>query len=299
MGVSGRVRRRLGQFVGSVLLAALALGTALAHAEPLSERASPVTGLTPPVNTRWAGYVLTAPAVSFRRVTGSWTEPKVSCEQGAQPALSTVWVGLGGYTSPSSVLDQVGTDANCRANGTAMYFAWFELLPDVAHRIPGRVAPGDSMNGSVSLVKPNLVIVKLENLTRRWTFVRRINFGLPDGSSAEWVVEAPYSCLRFECHQAALANFGSVSIEHVSAVGNARSGTLSTAAWTRTLLQLTPCTSSLPSSSAQAPASPPAIAIPQPVSDDGTSFAISWARAKGGSACPQGTVGGTPDHTVG
>ncbi len=283
-------------------MAVLALGTALAHAEQQGERPSQVTGVTPPpVNTRWAGYVVTAPEVSFTGVTGTWTEPSVSCEQGSAPALSTVWVGLGGYSSPSSVLDQVGTDANCEVNGRETYFAWFELLPDVAHRVPKRVAPGDAMSGSVSVFKPNLVVVKLENLTRHWTFVRRINFGLPDGSSAEWVVEAPYSCLRFECHQASLANFGSVSIDHVSAVGNARSGTLSTPAWKRTLLQLTPCTSTtLPSGSSQAaPGAPQAIAIPQPVSHDGTSFAISWAPAKGGNACPQGTVGGTPDHTLG
>jgi hypothetical protein len=287
---------------GALVVGVLALGAALAHAQPQSERSSRAAPVTGPVNTRWAGYVITAPAVSFTGVSGAWTEPSVSCEEGAAPALSTVWVGLGGYSSPSSVLDQVGTDANCEANGQATYFAWFELLPDVAHRVPKRVAPGDSMRGSVSVFKPNLVVVKLENLTRHWTFMRKINFGLPDGSSAEWVVEAPYSCVRFECHQASLANFGSVSIQHISAVGNARSGTLSNRAWKRTLLQLTPCTvsPSTPGSPQAVASTPEAIAIPQPVSRDGTSFAISWTPAKGErESCPSGTVGGTPDHTLG
>jgi Peptidase A4 family len=241
---------------------------------------------------RWAGYVLTAKNVSFTDVSGNWTVPTVRCSPGASPSLSTVWVGLGGYRR-SNVLDQVGTDANCDHQGHATYYGWFELLPDVAHPVGNRVAPGDAMYGAVSIVNTNLVELTLQDITRHWTFSRSIQEGLPDLASAEWIVEAPYSCLRFKCRQAPLANFGSISITGIGVTGSGRSGTLVTDGWLRTPLTLASCGS-------KSPSQPGAVALPQEVSKDGTSFAITWNADTGPKTlCPNGKVGGLPDYTLG
>jgi hypothetical protein len=271
---------------------------AAALAGQLGGRGAQVAGAAPAsTGTRWSGYVVTARKVSFTRVTGTWIEPRVSCAPGTPAALSTVWVGLGGYGATSNVLDQVGTDANCDAGGRPRYFAWFELLPDVAHPLDLPVVPGDTMRGTVAVAETNLVEVRLEDLRRHWTFSRRIRAGLPDGSSAEWIVEAPYSCVRFACRQAPLADFGSVAIHGVAAVGNGRPGTLATPVWKRTLLRLTPCERG-PSGRAVA-AEPPATAIPRRVSRDGSAFAVAWAPARSGASCTDGRAGDLSDYTIG
>lgn len=249
---------------------------------------------------RWSGYVLTGRAVSFTSASGTWIEPAVRCRKGQAPALSTVWVGIGGYAKASDTLDQVGTDANCDRSGRANYFAWFELLPDIAHQVAGKVAAGDAMAGSVSVIGANLIDVKIANVTRHWTFDRQIQAGTPDRSSAEWIVEAPFSCARFTCRQAPLANFGSVSIRGIQAIGNGRRGTLSTSGWKATPLILAPCVQTIASSKRDGL---PAVAVPRRKAKDGASFEVSWGRETGKpslcGAATTGAVGGLPDYTLG
>ena len=78
-------------------------------------------------------------------MTGTWTEPTVTCERGDAGASSAVWVGLGGYGTRS--LEQVGVNANCDAKGRPLYFAWYEIVPDIARNINGRVMPGATRSG--------------------------------------------------------------------------------------------------------------------------------------------------------
>jgi hypothetical protein len=252
---------------------------------------------TPPVNIRWSGYVVTGEQVAFTRVAGTWTVPAVTCEHRAAVALSTVWVGIGGYAAGSKVLDQIGTDANCDAAGQPSYLAWFELLPDVAHQIQKPMGPGDTMSGSVTIAKENLIKLTLADRTRGWTFATAIQVGLPDQSSAEWVVEAPYSCQRLVCHQAALANFGSVRMRGISVTGNGQRGTLSSHAWKQTPLEAAPCAQK---SSSKDAATGSAVAVPNSLSPDGTQFDVTWAHHAGSAHhCAGGSVGGVPDVTIG
>ena len=272
----------------STLAAAVALaGAGMAHA-------GTVSSVTKVVNPQWAGYVVTAPHVAFTNATATWTQPAVRCTHGATPALSAVWVGLGGYAS--TVLEQVGVSANCDAAGKAGYFAWFELVPDTAHTIDEKVAAGDTIAASVTRLKLNLVELRIENRTRRWTFVRKITWDASESSSAEWIVEAPYSCVRFSCRPAPLANFGSVTLRDVEAVGNGSRGTLAAPTWTTTAISLVPCASK--------PSGSRAGAIPGASSRDGGTFAIAWARDAGLSrTCKklpgEALVGGLPDVTEG
>ena len=221
--------------------------------------------VTKEVNPQWAGYAVSAPHVSFTRVTATWTEPVVRCTRGDAGALSAEWMGLGGYTS--TVLEQVGVDANCDRAGKPSYYAWFEFLPDTAHTVAEKVSAGDTITGSVTRLKLNLVEVQIENLTRNWTFVRRITWNASDSSSAELIAEAPYNCIRFECSPAPLANFGSITFREIALVGNGRQGTISTPGWRSVAISMVPCSR--------------AGAVPGATSLDGGTFGISWTRNAG------------------
>src|SRR5271155_2526023 len=140
---------------------------AAAHAVPLavgSQLASPRSGrisaveapqlaASEKVSPRWAGYVIEHSGVAYTSATGTWVEPHLKCPSArAAPSLSATWVGLGGYPA-SSMLAQVGVDANCSQGGRASYGAWFELLPYLAHAFSGTVEAGDTITATVSILK--------------------------------------------------------------------------------------------------------------------------------------------------
>jgi hypothetical protein len=252
-------------------------------------------GANPPAHTlnpQWSGYVVTGKHVSYTTVSGTWTEPGMNCTAGDPRALSAAWVGLGGLTTKE--LEQVGVDANCDAKGHATYFAWFEILPDVAHNIPNAIHAGDVITGSVKRIGLALVELRVQNHTRHWTFDRKITWGTADVSSAEWIVEAPFSCKRFTCQTSHLANFGTLRFHHVTAIGNGHAGGLSDPAWTTTQIDLAPCI--------RTKASPRAGATPTAASSDGTIFEVAWVRDAGRPSPCRGlagplTVGVVPDYT--
>jgi hypothetical protein len=264
----------------------------LAVAAGVTAGAASAAASKPVLNPQWSGYAVTAKHVSYTSISGTWTEPAVSCKAGAAPALSAAWVGLGGLETKS--LEQVGVDANCDAKGHAAYFAWFEILPDVAHNAPEKVSSGDVITGSVKRIGLALVELRIVNHTKHWTFDRKITWGAADVSSAEWIVEAPYACKRFTCQSSSLANFDAISFHNVSAIGNGRRGTLTDPAWKTTLIDLAPCVRTKTSSRAGAsPASP---------SNGGTIFSVAWVRNAGLPAPCRGdngpvTVGVIPDYT--
>ena len=266
----------------AALATALAVGLGMAAAAA----ADPSSALV--VSKSWAGYVATAPArgvMSFTSVTGTWIVPAARCALTDRGASSAVWVGLGGYSSAAPKVQQVGTDSNCDASGEPRYFAWFEVVPYPAYPVAETVRPGDSMVGSVRILAGS-VELRLADRTRRWSFVRRISWPEPDTSSAEWVVEAPATCIRFRCVRPPLANFGSVTIRKVAVVANGRVGTLAGSAWTVTPIRLVPVaqTGALgvedesPRASVAQPDDPPsspAGATPGLLAR-GRRFAISW-----------------------
>lgn len=250
------------------------------------------TSAKPLLNPQWSGYVVTGNHVSYTSISGTWTEPVMSCTAGTAPGLSAAWVGLGGLTTHS--LQQVGVDANCNAKGHATYFAWFEILPDVAHNVAERIGAGDVITGTVKRIGLALVELRLQNLTRHWTFDRKITWGSADVSSAEWIVEAPFSCKRFTCKTSRLANFGSLSFHNVAAVGNGHRGSLFDPAWTTTQINLAPCIRTQATSRAGA--------TPTPATKGGTIFGVAWVRDAGRPPPCKGpsgllTVGVVPDYT--
>jgi hypothetical protein len=274
---------RVGAFA-AVGLASLGLAAAAAQvARASAADSSPAMAVSP----NWSGYVVTgsntAP-VTYSNVTGTWTVPTATCNTpAAAGGFSTVWIGLGGYTTKSQ--EEVGTDSDCSTKNKPTYYAWFELVPYISYNVPSndKVIAGDTITGTVNILSPTLVQLQIQNQTRNWNFSRTITFSAQDTSTAEWISEAPASCLRFVCAEANLANFGSVTMRSISAVGNGATGALNNPSWTTIPIQLVPSKLSIPSlapEQTQAPpkakAASPAGATPGPPSPDGSSFGITW-----------------------
>lgn len=266
----------------AVAAASFAVGTAQAAQSSASDVSPAMT-----VSPNWSGYVVTgssAAPVTYSSVTGTWTVPTATCNNSSTTnGSSTVWIGLGGYTTKNQ--EEVGTDSNCSAKNKPTYYAWFELVPYIAYPVPSNdtVQAGDTITGTVNILSPTLVQLEIQNQTRNWDFTRTITFSSQDTSTAEWISEAPAQCLRFVCKEANLANFGSVTMRNISAVGNGATGALNNPSWTTIPIQLVPTKLSIPSladEQTQAPpkakASSPAGATPGPPSPDGSSFGITW-----------------------
>jgi Peptidase A4 family len=63
------------------------------------------------VSTNWAGYAVSTDATTYTSVTGTWTEPTVTCGASDAGTSSAFWVGLGGLSTTSQALEQIGTSA--------------------------------------------------------------------------------------------------------------------------------------------------------------------------------------------
>jgi hypothetical protein len=252
--------------VGAV--AAVASALALYVTVAWAAAASPAAGAAE-TSANWGGYAAVAPGgsspITFTSVSGSWRQATTDCSGVAgSGAASAVWVGLGGYQLDSRSLEQIGTGAECDASGAPSYYAWYELVPGPLVKLPLTVAPGDLVTGSVS-VSGGTVLLQLRNRTRKTSIVRRLAAGALDLSSAEWIAEAPASCVGSSCTTLPLANFGTVTFSAISAVGNATTGSLTHPFWNAVPLMLVPRTG--PGTSA--PTTPVA---------DGKSFSVSWLR---------------------
>jgi peptidase A4-like protein len=57
-------------------------------------------------------------------------------------------VGLGGNSSGSNTLEQIGTEIDCGATGQTGSAMWYELVPAAAVPISLAVKPGDSVSAS-------------------------------------------------------------------------------------------------------------------------------------------------------
>jgi Peptidase A4 family len=252
-------------------------------------------------SSNWAGYAVTdsgtaaatgAAPTTFSNVSGSWTQPAATCTSGSQ-TYAAFWVGIGGFTDGSQALEQIGTQANCSANGRASYSVWYELVPAAPVTIKLKLVPGDSLSAGVG-VTGSTVSLRIANTTRNTVFTRTLTMATPDITSAEWVAEAPSTCNGGSCRPLPLANFGTATFASASVTGNGHAGTISDPAWTETAVNLQGTSAGL-FRSRFAAALPTADATAGALSSNGGSFAVSWsqeAAAAPGSTYPYGRGGG-------
>ena len=141
-------------------------------------------------STNWSGYAVTGAPNSVTDVKASWVVPAI---QGACPATNqyaSFWVGIDGYSS--NTVEQIGTDSDCQ-NGNPVYYAWYEFYPHLSYGVPMTIQPGDTMSAEVSAGAKGLFTVTLNDLTSHQTFTTTAKVPSAKASSAEWIVEAPYS----------------------------------------------------------------------------------------------------------
>ncbi|HUA03378.1 MAG TPA: G1 family glutamic endopeptidase [Solirubrobacteraceae bacterium] len=191
-------------------------------------------------SSNWAGYAVHRPGVSFRTVSGTWTQPAATCVAG-QSSYSAVWVGIGGFKPTSDALEQIGTEVDCKAGGNAVSSAWYELVPAPSKTISFGVQPGDVVHATVTVAGHQVTLV-LQNRTRHRTFRKTVFAPSIDVSSAEWIVEAPSECInQFACQALPLANFGSVAFDSATATSTTGAkGSILDRKWWRTQIRLTP-----------------------------------------------------------
>jgi len=230
-------------FVAAAALAAAAVIPQFAAAAGRDEQSS-----------NWAGYAISDAAtiggapitgstttLSYSSVTGTWTEPHVSCTAG-EPSFSAFWVGLGGFASDANALEQVGTAADCNAAGKPVYSVWYELVPAASVTVKLKIKPGDVISASVN-VEQNGLLVQVKDRTRGTNFTKLLD--VPDGqdyTSAEWIAEAPSSCdaLLAHCRALPLANFGRIPFTRIAAIANGHPGTITDPTWASTAIDLVP-----------------------------------------------------------
>jgi hypothetical protein len=266
-----------GRFLVSGLVAALALAGTASGAG---------TDVSSDVSANWAGYVVTGASTSYTSVTGTWTQPSITCGATDAGASSAFWIGLGGYYTSSQSLEQIGTSADCSATtGKPTYYAWYELVPQDSVTISAfPISPGDTITTSVNVVGGgSSVLLQVKNRTKHKTFTKTLPFASIDSSSAEWVAEAPSACNSHRCRQLSLSNFGSIQFTKVAALGNSIGGTLtSNPGWTSTAVSLVPTqrTGFFPGPDRfSTAASSPAGAAPSAPTADGRGFSVTWAPA--------------------
>jgi len=276
-------RRRRSLAVQLAVLVA-ALCTTLPAVLTGASTASAATATSTSAN--WAGYVARRTGVAFRHVSGTWTVPTVDCSTDANGA-SANWVGLGGASSTSPALEQLGTESDCRA-GTPRYSAWFEIVPAASTTSPLTIRPGDVVSASVA-VRRHVVTLRMTDVTRGRTATRVVRAPTVDRSSAEWILEAPSLCAgatatAATCRQTALANFGTTAFSAARATTlGGHTGAIADPHWTAVAITLAQGAGGqgpqmLPSGGAGARGElrSAITAVPGPLSPQGTAFSVAF-----------------------
>jgi len=207
----------------------------------------------------WGGYAVesdfNAPlrgAVSD--VKGTWTVPAVS-SSGSTHTYSSIWVGIDGYSD--NTVEQTGTEQDSTSNG-AVYYAWFEMYPQFGYRIVNfPVQPGDQISAEVKYIGNNRFTLTIANLSRNVTF-STTQRNKAQRSSAEWIVEAPYSGGILP-----LANFGTVTLTRCSTTLSGHVGSISDSAWQNDAITM-------------ADSDGTSKARPSSLSQGGAGFSVSW-----------------------
>ncbi len=144
----------------------------------------------------WAGYVLTPTEFGFNKevwmINGTFTVPTIYHTSLADVEMIAVWLGIDGYQNNNLI--QTGVECD-EADGTSVCYPWYELIPANQTIITSfSVNPGDKMFAQITLINSttDLWNIYLKDLSNGQYFSTNVYYQTPM-TSAEWVVEAPYS----------------------------------------------------------------------------------------------------------
>lgn len=233
------------------------------------------------MSSNWSGFAAVAPdggTAEFTDVTATWVQPQAACTLGRSDSVA-FWVGLGGNSSSSTALEQLGTEADCNGSSTTpAYSAWWEIVPAAAVKIRLEIRPGDRVSAAV-FVKGQTVTMSLKNLTRKTRFSKTQVTTQPlDLSSAEWIVEAPSLCVsNGRCRTVPLTEFLPMTFTNAAAIGNGHPGVISDATWVASPIELITDGGGNRGSFFNTDVLGPGVgATPSGLSTDGRSFNVLW-----------------------
>jgi len=248
------MRRVILRAVPAIVLIAVMLVTIPAYAAPGAPR---IPGLRFSTSRNWSGYAvetsLAAPAANaVTDVKGSWMVTTVTAS--AVNAYSASWIGIDGYSS--GTVEQLGTECDW-VSGRPVYSAWYEMYPKKSMSITTLgIKPGDIVTAEVSYSAKTGFTLTMTDTTTHKTFSTSQKSGSAKRSSAEWIVEAPWSGGTLP-----LANFGVIPFTACSATISGYTGGINDPAW-----QYDPLTM----------VGSRTLASPSELSDSGSAFSMTW-----------------------
>ncbi|RLU79720.1 hypothetical protein CTZ27_36430 [Streptomyces griseocarneus] len=184
-GIHGHIcsrHRTLTAAAATVLLAGVLAPAGIGAASAATPLYGPRAGHLKDSN--WGGYVAQG---SFTTITGSWTEPHVTCN--TTNDLFAPWVGIDGYGSQS--VEQTGVQTDC-SSGSPVLSAWYEMYPAAPVYWNDPVSEGDSFTASVTTDGSGTYNLTLTDNTKGWTERTSQSIG-GQNASAEAVIESPTS----------------------------------------------------------------------------------------------------------
>jgi len=167
----------------------------------------------------WAGYASSLGTTTFRFVSAHFTVPALDCTGVTAPngAWAAHWVGLDGFRSTSSTVEQTGVVEAC--NGTTpVYAAFWEMFPNAPGYPSITVNPGDTISMSVFYNRSTRKFsLTFSDTTNGQSFTR--TRACPAGAtcrrnSAEVISEAPFDATSNSILP--LADFGTASFANVA-----------------------------------------------------------------------------------
>lgn len=209
-------------------------------------------------STNWSGYAsltnLNNPQpYSVSDAQGSWTVPALTCTNSS--TYSSAWVGIDGYSD--GTVEQTGTEHDC-INGTPSYYAWYEMYPKMSRRLSMSVHAGDSMFAEVNYNGGNQFVLTLRDNTTGQSFTTTQR-GKAQRTSAEWIVEAPWSGGVLP-----LANFGTLPFINAQATINGHTGPVNDPSWQNDPITMTDSSGNVIK------------AVPSSLSNGGYNFSVQW-----------------------
>ena len=184
-----------------------------------------VTASGQTVSSNWSGYVA-APTFqqsatgSVTYAAGCWTVPTLSATP--DNSYCAIWIGIDGFLDGS--VEQIGTSHNW-VQGVQQNYAWFEMYPQGAFEIIGfPVDNGDVISARVGYKGNDTFKLVIFNHTKGVSTVIPAWYTTSPGtsrSSAEWIVEAPYSGSILP-----LSDFQLTTLNYCSAIINGVQGTI-------------------------------------------------------------------------
>jgi hypothetical protein len=160
-------------------------------------------------STNWSGYAVTGKKNTFHSISGEWMVPKVKPNK--KTVYSSAWIGIDGFNNNSLIQTGTGQDY---INGSAHYYAWWEILPAGETKIPFPISPGDHMHAKIRKLGKGKWSILLTNHTKHWTFSTVQSYSGPQ-TSAEWIIEAPSVNSRVTT----LVNYGKIAFDQAAVNG--------------------------------------------------------------------------------